>query len=409
LGTVVGLTTVNASPYTTALGYQAASGNSSGTNITAIGYQAGASATAGPNTFVGSASGGGVSSATNNVAVGWRNLGYGGAGTTGGYNICVGDQSLYLLTSGINNTTLGYQAAYSTTTDSGVVAVGHQALYSNTTGSGDSHNVAVGRQAMYYNTTGYYSVGIGYRALYNMTTGGYNVAIGYQAMQGGATNTGSNHVSIGYHSGFSQTSGSGNVFIGAQCGDSVTTGYSHVMIGNNCGRNITTGIGNIFIGAEIIASAAAVSNELVIAIANGQTGKGANTGFIAFSGGIYHGGNTTSWATTSDRRLKKNIVDNTHGLDIISQIRIRNFEYRLKNEVTDLPTFSVIEKEGVQLGVIAQELQEVLPDCVKEQSTGVLSVDSDNIFWHMVNAIKELKTLVDTQKAEFDAYKATHP
>jgi len=56
----------------------------------------------------------------------------------------------------------------------------------------------------------------------------------------------------------------------------------------------------------------------------------------------------------------------------------------------------------VQLGVIAQELQLVLPECVKTESTGVMSVDADNLTWYMVNAIKELK-------AEFDAYKLTHP
>jgi hypothetical protein len=56
----------------------------------------------------------------------------------------------------------------------------------------------------------------------------------------------------------------------------------------------------------------------------------------------------------------------------------------------------------VQLGVIAQELQAVLPDCVKTESTGVMSVDADNLTWYLVNAIKELK-------AEFDAYKSTHP
>ena len=375
--------------YQTAIGYQALYSNTTSNENSALGYQASYSNTTGAE----------------NVAIGSSAL-Y--TNSTGASNVAVGRRALYAST-GSNNTAIGHGAGSSNTTDAGIVAIGHEALFSNTTGSGDSHNVAVGRQAMYYNTTGYYSVGIGYRALYNMTTGGYNVALGYQAMQGGATNTGSSHVSIGYHSGFAQTTGSGNVFIGAQCGDSVTTGYSHVMIGANCGRNVTTGIGNIFIGAEIIASSSGVSNELVIAIANGQTGKGAGTGFLAFGSGIYQGNNSASWSTTSDRRLKKNIVDNTHGLDIISQIRIRNFEYRLKSEVTDLPTFSVIEKEGVQLGVIAQELQEVLPDCVKEQSTGVLSVDSDNIFWHMVNAIKELKTLVDTQKAEFDAYKATHP
>ena len=53
----------------------------------------------------------------------------------------------------------------------------------------------------------------------------------------------------------------------------------------------------------------------------------------------------------------------------------------------------------MQLGVIAQELREVCPDCITEEDTGVISVDSDNIFWHMVNAIKDLKALNDTQAA----------
>jgi hypothetical protein len=283
-------------------------------------------------------------------------------------------------------------------------AVGYQALYYNA----EDLNTAVGSYALYANTTGYYNVAMGYETLKQCTTGYGNVCIGMRAGQ--VLTTSNLNVCMGYRAGIALTTGSGgNVLLGGAAGLGVTTGYSNVMIGNNCGVNITSGIGNLFLGAEIIASSGAVSNEMVMAIANGQTGKGANTGFVAFSGGIYHGGNTTTWATTSDRRIKKNIVDNTDGLNIISQVRIRNFEYRLKNEVTDLPTHAAIEKEGVQLGVIAQEFQEVLPNSVKEQSTGVLSVDSDNLTWYMINAIKELKTLVDAQKAEFDAYKLTHP
>jgi hypothetical protein len=60
---------------------------------------------------------------------------------------------------------------------------------------------------------------------------------------------------------------------------------------------------------------------------------------------------------------------------------------------------------GVQLGVIAQEIQQVCPDCVKEESTGVLSVDSDNVFWHMVNAIKELSAKCDSLQAEINTLK----
>ena len=134
------------------------------------------------------------------------------------------------------------------------------------------------------------------------------------------------------------------------------------------------------------------------------SGKGSNTGFINNgSGGTYQGNNSSSWSTTSDQRLKKNIADNNIGLDAITSIRVRNFEYRLPEEVdAELKSTDAVNRTGVQLGVIAQELQAVLPECVKQESTGVLSVDTDNLTWYMINAIKELK-------AEFDAYKATHP
>jgi hypothetical protein len=184
--------------------------------------------------------------------------------------------------------------------------------------------------------------------------------------------------------------------MGYQAGWYNTTGNSNVMIGSNSGSltasGPTTGDGNTLIGAGSMTSAATNQYEIVIGYLT--TGKGSSTGFInPNSGGVYQGNNSASWSTTSDRRLKKNIVNNNTGIDKIVGIQVRNFEYRLPEEVTDLPQDQAIKKSGVQLGVIAQELQQVCPDCVKEESTGVLSVDSDNIFWHMVNAIKDLKAL----------------
>ena len=89
--------------------------------------------------------------------------------------------------------------------------------------------------------------------------------------------------------------------------------------------------------------------------------------------------------------MKKNIVDNNVGLTAINSIRVRNFEYRLPEEVdAELKPADAIIRSGVQLGVIAQELQAVLPECVKQESTGVLSVDPDNLTWYLVNAVKEL-------------------
>ena len=41
-----------------------------------------------------------------------------------------------------------------------------------------------------------------------------------------------------------------------------------------------------------------------------------------------------------------------------------------------------------------QEAFDLLPECVKEESTGIFTVDPDNLTWYMINAIKELSAKV---------------
>ena len=120
--------------------------------------------------------------------------------------------------------------------------------------------------------------------------------------------------------------------------------------------------------------------------------------FTAYATSVYNGSNTATWNITSDQRLKKNIVDNTVGLDAIAKIKVRNFEYRTPEEITDFPNQEniAIEKTGVQIGVIAQELQAILPDCVFEQKNGVLSLSTDSLMWHMINAIQEQQALIES-------------
>ena len=36
------------------------------------------------------------------------------------------------------------------------------------------------------------------------------------------------------------------------------------------------------------------------------------------------------------------------------------------------------------------DLEKILPECVITQSTGVKTVDADNLTWYLVNAVKEL-------------------
>jgi hypothetical protein len=223
---------------------------------------------------------------------------------------------------------------------------------------------------------------LGINALAATTSALKNVALGNSALA--ANTTASSNTAVGYRAGYDCTTGGTNVFIGKDAGSNITTGFSNVYIGNS-------------------AQPSAVGNNNEIVIGNSATGKGSTTGFInPNGGGVFQGNNNSTWSQTSDQRLKKNIVDNNEGLDKITAIKVRNFEYRLPEEVTDLPQNQAVNKSGVQLGVIAQELQEVCPDCVTEQSTGVLSVNTDDVFWHMVNAIKELKAEVDSLKAQLN-------
>ena len=233
------------------------------------------------------------------------------------------------------------------------------------------------------------------QALNDAVNCNYNHAIGYRALR---FNTGGSSQALGTRALQNSTSGYGNNALGYQAADSVTTGLYNNCIGSDAGDVITTGSNNNIMGRNSDPSQADGQSQVVIG--TGLTGKGNNTAFIGASQGAYNSENISSWQTTSDERIKKNIVDNTNGLDKINQIRVRNFEYRTPEEVDpSLPSHSAINKEGVQLGVIAQEIQKVLPDVVKEMSTGCLSVNSDNLTWYLVNAIKELSAKVTALEA----------
>jgi hypothetical protein len=317
---------------------------------------------------------GSTPSATTNAFLGYQ----AGNSNTGTLNTFAGYQAGYSNTSATNQTFVGYQAGYAATTQGGYTFVGYQAG-KNTTVNGNAS--AFGQNALLNNTTGYSICAIGDDAL-TANTGGYaNTAVGSGAMPANTTGL------------YNNCFGAGNF-------PALTTGDSNIAMGRGAGTTISTGNNCIYIGRDANASATASAKENVFGY--GLTGKGDFTTFIGTVGAsnVYQVNNSASWATTSDFRLKKNIVDNNQGLDVISQIRVRNFEYRTEEEITELPTSQVIKKSGVQLGVIAQELQAVLPDCVKQESTGVFTVDSDNLTWYLINAVKELKAELDALKAK---------
>ena len=138
---------------------------------------------------------------------------------------------------------------------------------------------------------------------------------------------------------------------------------------------------------------------LPIFISNGNAvGKGSATGFITPGAGpMYNGQNSTVWVATSDRRIKKDIVPNTKGLAAINQIEPMNFYYKSDEELQEeLPgAKEYLPLNKLTTSAIAQELDLIFPESIERRGEhDIMSVNTDPIFWAMINAIKELSAKV---------------
>jgi hypothetical protein len=103
--------------------------------------------------------------------------------------------------------------------------------------------------------------------------------------------------------------------------------------------------------------------------------------------------------TSSDVRIKKNIVSIESALDKVNALRGVYFEFDKNNEL------EVSVPHGkTRVGLIAQEVETIIPEAVIDGDNDGTpkSVDYTGLVGVLVKAIQELK-------AEFDAYKATHP
>lgn len=148
------------------------------------------------------------------------------------------------------------------------------------------------------------------------------------------------------------------------------------FLGRDAGHNLTTGSRCVFVGEAVVASAVGVDLEYVLGA--GIAGKGSQTCFLGGNTGTFNEANESHFDTTSDSRIKKNIVNYDTGLSIINKLQVRNFEYKTEDEIiTDNPELkdvvksAVVEKTGTQTGLIAQEAEAVLASTVVTNTTGI--------------------------------------
>jgi hypothetical protein len=105
------------------------------------------------------------------------------------------------------------------------------------------------------------------------------------------------------------------------------------------------------------------------------------------------------WTVSSDIRIKENIRPYTDGLEKLMQVNPVYYDYNGK------AGFS-ITKDNV--GIIAQEMQEVLPNTIKtftaklnegdENETELLSFNANELIYVLINSVKELKAEIEILK-----------
>ena len=337
-----------------------------------------------------------------------------GAAVTGANSIAIGaDSEAWSQVTNTNATAIGYSAR----AVSGSSAFGYNASAesSSSTAIGNSAHsqfagsVAIGSDSY---ARGSNSVAIGNES---EAYGDDTIAIGKNACK---DVTGSNKVCIGADSGPSASSlwASDNVeriFIG---GRSVyNNGDAVLEVHNNPGKRVTAHDNSMW----------AANSDSTVVINGNLIVKGVITSFIIDR---YSNANVANFRTlerykdspdnnaslrygytssfneyftygsayykASDRRLKYVGKASTSGLDKIRQLKVFNY------------TFKKDEKKTPHVGVIAQDLQKVFPDAVKKGVDGFLTIRFEDMFFAMINAIKELDAKYQAQEKRINALEA---
>lgn len=143
---------------------------------------------------------------------------------------------------------------------------------------------------------------------------------------------------------------------------------------------------NISGNAATATSATSATTATTASNANALGGVSA-AGYALLSGATFSGNiNAPAFFYTSDLRVKNNIQDITDALAKVNAMRGVTFDW--------------VNGMGNAVGLIAQEVQQVVPQAVSNQGDGLMNVAYGNLVAVLIEAIKELSAKVDALEAK---------
>ena len=282
---------------------------------------------------------------------------------SGVYNTAIGMYALFATIGGSYNTAIGYSALKVNTSGHYNTAGGRHALSQNTTGE---KNTATGAQALERNTTGKLNTAMGYEALTFNKTGNLNTALGFRTMR--KNETGKSNTAAGHSALEANTSGKFNTVVGAFAGKTNITGSSNVFIGYKAGMSEK--------GSQKLYIANSARSPLVYGDFNKKT--------LKVNGKMY----ATKFITSSDARLKTDIKPLDNALDTI--LTLQGKQYRLIDEAVD----------QADIGLIAQDVEKVLPQIVSETEDGYKAIDYQSLTAMLIEGMKEQQDQITALEQE---------
>ena len=339
--------------------------------------------------------------------------------TSGTENVAVGYQAMVENTDGINNTAIGFKAYRVGVQGDGNTAVGSNALLVATPAENAGNNTAIGSKSLLDCTTGAQNTALGCFSGQNITEGGLNTMLGWNA--GATLTTGGNNICIGESSDVSASGATNQIAIGKGCtavGDnSVTLGNASVTAvyaSSDSGAIVhCAGIGD---GTDTLVAIDTSNNVKINGAGVQDTGNpgwtfvagNSNQGSIlehacgdageqiatfrttsGVAGSITTSGTSTTFATSSDYRLKENEVAISDGLTRINQLKPYRFNWKH-------------DKDTTVDGFFAHEVSEVVPEAIVGLKDAVndkgeidpQGIDQSKLVPLLVKAVQELSAKV---------------
>jgi len=396
-------------------------GSSAGMNATcinskmgvAIGYKAGCTQVS-YDVFIGCGAGRSNETGSHNVMLG---LEAGSAVTDGCCNTIIGSLAGYCLTTGNQNIFLGERAGKCATSSCQNIFVGYYAGYNTQNTAVGPENIVMGSAAgMCLGVNAQRNIMIGSGAGEWLKSGCCNIAIGPYA---GQSNDGGIHNTfLGAYAGGNNTSGSCNVAIGKFVCLPSATGSNQFAIGSGTSHwidgddNFNVGIGT---NRHDTVVGVGVTAKLSVGIVSAYQlyGDGTNLVGVAKSTVLEDAGINTTGTTTLNHFVVTGISTFGNNIAVTGTASASDFnstsDIRLKTNIKRIedPLAKVIRIEGVTfdwkewnrpaLGVIADQVEEVIPELV--QGTDPKTVNYNGLIGLLIEAVKEQQIQIDDLKS----------